>query len=211
MFRFIHLMPIALAAGCSYNAPAKVSPSFNVYSNYGEKIPGRYALYVDNDKMFGTFKVSGFACSAHNYPLDARSAFSVSVQKTLEQLFDSIEVVPTKLDRTGIGAGGFDGFILVEADDLDIDLKVIPNFFTATMEADAEIVANYSVDGANGRVVGGSVEGDEDYTTDSGAACEGGAQAIGGAVEEAMKDLSKQLGERLSNAPRLREQTAPSS
>lgn len=130
--------------------------------------------------MAGTFKVSGYACSAHDYPVDARNAFGVSVERTLENLVEELEIVANPLNRTAIQAGEFSGMISVKADALEIDLTVIPGFCSAKMRGDA------------------------DYVSEAGAGCSGGAVAIGKAVEEAMKEALERLGERLSNAPRLR-------
>jgi len=48
------------------------------YSNYDEKLPLEIALYVDAEDMAQRVKVSGYACLAHVYPLDARQAFVTS-------------------------------------------------------------------------------------------------------------------------------------
>ena len=119
-------------------------------------------------------------------------------------MFESIESTPKALNRSELLAAGFDGMIAVEADDMDIDLDVIPGFWSAKLDAEAELTLNHSVDGLEGRLIGGSVEGDDDKKALAGFACEGGANAIGGAVEGPMKDATKRLAERLSNAPRLR-------
>lgn len=154
--------------------------------------------------MAGDFKVSGFACAAHTYPVDARSAFIGSVQHTLGNIVEAVEIVPRPLDQVTIQARGLTGMVLVEAQDLDIDLTVIPGFWSAEMEADAEVTISLVVDGPSGRLLGTHVEGDDDYKANAGGACEGGAIAIGKAVEEAMKEALERLGEKLSNSPRLR-------
>ena len=107
----ISLMIVAIVgmAGCSYKAMTDISPATNIYSNYSDLIAGRWALHVDADDMEGKFKVSGFACSAHTYPVDARNAFSVSVERTLQNVVEEVEVVSSPLDRVAIDARGFKG------------------------------------------------------------------------------------------------------
>ena len=197
-------LAVVVLSGCTYKATTNINPATSIYSNYSDKVPGKYALYVDSEKMADTFKVSGYACSAHKYPVDARHAFSVSVERTLENIVEGLEVVPVPIDREGLRAREFTGMILVEARDLEIDLIVIPGFWTAEMKADAEITASIQVDGPDGRLLGTSVEGEDDYTTDAGAGCSGGGVAIGKAIEKAIKETLERLGERLSNAPKLR-------
>lgn len=204
MIKYISCVSLSLATACTYSANTEIAPSYNVYSNYNDRVPGRYALYVETERMTSEVTVSGLNCSAYTYTVDANSPFAVSVSKTLAQLFEEIEMVTEPLNRNDLAAQGFDALVFVSVDDMDVDLKVIPGFWSAKMEADAEIVANYRVDGPTGRLLGGSVEGDDEFEADAGAACEGGGDAVGGAVEAAMKDLTRQLGERLSNSTRLR-------
>lgn len=196
---------VLVASGCSYTVPTDISPATNIYSNYSDKVSGRFALYVDADEMAGEFKVSGYACSAHTYPVDARSAFIGSVQNTMENVVEEVEIVPRPLDATTMQTRNLNGMILVEVQDLDIDLTVIPGFWSSEMEADAEITVSLVVDAPSGRMLGARVEGDDDYKVEAGGACEGGAIAIGKAVEEAMKEALERLGEKLSNSPRIRD------
>ena len=198
------IVSILAMSGCSYTVPTDISPATNIYSNYSDKVPGRFALYVDAEEMAGDFKVSGYACSAHTYPVDARSAFIGSVQSTMENIVEEVEIVPRPMDSSTMLSRDLKGMILVEVQDLDIDLIVLPGFWSASMEADAEVTVSLVVDGPSGRLLGTHVEGDDDHKAESGGACEGGAVAIGKAVEEAMKEALERLGEKLSNSPRIR-------
>lgn len=190
---------------CSYNAPVDISPSYNVYSNYDEKLPLSIALLVDAEKMLEDVKVSGFTCSAHSYPVDARASFSSSVRRTFENLVNSVDVVDNPLTTASLSARNLDAMVKVEVSDLDVDLITIPGFFGGQMEADAEISARIVADTRNGRVLGSSVEGSEDARVDAGMACDGGAQAVGKAVEAAIKETVERLGERLANSTKLRD------
>jgi len=199
--------PVAAVAlgACTYQATAPISPAFDVYSNYPDKLPGNYLLYVDSDAFKGVYKVQGFVCSAHSFPLDARGSFGVSVLKTFENLIEEVRMVDTPFDRSQLAQGGHEAQILVKAENLVVKLRVIPGFWSNTMEADVEMTASMSVDTVDGRVLGTTMAADEDEDADAGSACEGGAQAISGAASRAIKELVRGLGERLSNSPRLRE------
>lgn len=129
MFRYtVAFSGIMLISACSYNVTTDVNPATNIYSNYIDKIPGRFALYIDADEMIEDFKVSGYFCSAHTYPVDARSAFISSAENTIKNIIESIEIVPRPLDRITMQARAIKGMIVIEVADLDIDLKVIPGF-----------------------------------------------------------------------------------
>ncbi|GIX12351.1 MAG: hypothetical protein KatS3mg118_0310 [Paracoccaceae bacterium] len=194
----------AMAGGCSYNAPTSVAPATNIYSSYDDRVPGRFALVVDADRMAQVVSPGGYACSAHRFPVDARQAFRTSVLRTFENIAQSVEPVERALSREQLAAAGYDGLIRVTVEDLDVDVAVIPGFWTAEIEADAELTMSLAVEGPDGRRLGTTVEGRDDHRADAGAACEGGAQAIGRAVEKAMKEALERAGERFTNAPRLR-------
>ena len=94
--------------------------------------------------------------------------------------------------------------VRVEARDLKVDLAVISGFWTSEMMADTELTVSVVVYGADGRLMGTTVEGDGGHRAQTGWACEGGATATGKAIEAAMKETLERLGESLSDSPRLR-------
>jgi hypothetical protein len=191
--------------GCAHNAPVNIAPSYDVYSNYDEKLKGDYALYVDSSEMVKVVKAKGVACSAHTFPVDAEKAFAVSVMKTVENLVESVEMVDQPLDREDLVARGLRAQLVVKVKDMDADLVVIPGFWTSQIEADVEITASVEANNYEGRILGSTIEGDGDATADSGAFCDGGTKAIGEATAAAMKETMERLGERLANARKMRE------
>lgn len=199
---------VSLVTGCTYNSTAPVSASYDVYSNYGEKVSGRYALYVDGDEFSGDFKPQGYNCSFHTFSQDASSPFEQSVLKTFENLVEYIEPVDNPLSGNDLTMRGLDGQIVVEAEDMDVRIKVIPGFWSSDIEADVDLAANMTVDSLNGRLLGTAVSGDGDAMTGAGSACGGGADAMALATSDALEELMQRLGERLSNSPRVREQAA---
>lgn len=192
-------------SACTYNASAPVSPAYDVYSNYDDKLSGQYALYVDSEELAGEYSVEGYACSAHNYSQDATGAFQQSVTKTFQNLVENLELVDQPLSARDLEARGYTGMIIVEAEDIDVRINVIPGFWTSDMSADVELAASLRVDGREGRLLGTTVSGDDDAKAGAGAGCEGGAKALSEATSRALEDLMQRLGERLSNSRRLRE------
>ena len=49
-------------------------------SSYDRKLPGDFVVDVDDSKMAGTYKVAGLVRGASSYVMDARSAFTQSVE-----------------------------------------------------------------------------------------------------------------------------------
>lgn len=196
---------VLFLGGCSYQASAPVSPAYDVYSNYPDKIPGRFALHVDADDLNGEARVRGLSCSAHTYTVEGESAFVQSTLRTIENLVRSVQLVDDPLDRANMLAGGYDGMVMVNVEDFDASVQVIPGFWTSTMEADVDLAAGVTVDGTDGRLMGTTVSASEDAESASGGSCGIGAEAASEATGAAIEELMGRLGERLTNSQRVRD------
>ena len=191
-------------SGCAYQVPTNIKPSYNVYSSFDEKIPGRAAVYVQSEKGSNIVKVTGLACSAHNFPVEANNDIATAVIETLKNLIEEVEKVERPLTSSQLEGTGSKAMVLVTLEDMDIELIVIPGFWSATMKSEAEIVLGVKVDTKDGRKVGSMVTGRGEKIAEAGGACEGGAIAISGALEEALKSALSSMGEVISNSERLR-------
>ena len=207
-FAFLAVVTTAFVSGCAYQAPTNVSPSYKAYNNYGSKVPASVAVFVEVEKMKKVVNMTGFACSAHSFPVDARNAMKTSIIKTVENVVENVVEIPAPISVADLKARNLDAVLIARVDDYDVDLTVIPGFWTATMDGDAEIVIDLAVEGTDGRLTGGSVIGRDDFKTDSGVACAGGATAVGKSTEKAMERVLTQLGERVANSQRLRDAVA---
>jgi hypothetical protein len=197
---------LSLSVGCAYNAPIDIAPSYNVYSNYDDKMSGKFALTVDASEMTKEIKPDGLGCSAHTFPVDGASAFETSVLKTFENLVEEVVLVDNPLNQASIESQGYRAQLVVKVRDLDVDLKIIQGFWTSEIEADVEITASVeAINGIQGKVLGATIEGDADGKAPAGGFCSGGGEAIGIAMQDAMKETMERLGERLTNARRMRE------
>lgn len=195
---------LALTTGCAYQVPTKVKPSYSVYTAYDEKLPGRAAVYVDASEARQRVKVSGFSCSAHNFPVDATSEIETAVVRTIGNLMEGVEKVDRPLTRDQLASYGVDAMIIVKVEDMDIDLVVVPGFWQSEMESEADLALGVKVDTRSGRKVGAMVSGNGEERAGAGGACEGGAVAISKALEEALSDAFAELGEEIANSDRLR-------
>jgi len=205
MYRVLTIAAVGLMlVACAYQAPVGVSPNLNVYSSYGDKLPGTFALFVSSDGFVQDVKPTGLSCSYHHFPLDVQAQFKESVVKTVQQLVENVEVVDQPLSGSELAASGKRGMIVVRADTMVARIQFIPGFWTATGDANVDLSANMTVDTQGGRLLGTTAEGTGNATGEAGQLCGGGANVIGQATEKAMKQLLGQLGERLSNSPRLR-------
>lgn len=204
-FRSVLAIAAAVAlSGCQYKAEPIAVATYNVYSSYDSKLPGRYLLYVDGAKLDEPVKPSDFNCSAHTFPLKLSSSFAGSLQKTLGNLVTEIQLVDHPLSHDEIKAAGARGMIIVKGEELNARLRVVPGFWSASIETEVEIAASITVDGLGGRLLGTTVSGDGKAQGDAGFACQGGAKSLTNSAEEAMKEVLGRLGEALTNSERVR-------
>lgn len=193
-----------MLAGCQHEAKPLSVASYNVYSSYSDKLPGRYLLYVEGGKLNKDIKPSDFNCAAWTYPLKLADGFSGSVAKTFANLVTELEQVSTPPTADQLKAKGARGLIIVRGEDVNGRLRVVPGFWQAGMETDVEISASIIVDGPKGRLLGTTVSGDGSAQTGAGAFCEGGANSLVKSAEDAMKETVGRLGESLVNSERVR-------
>lgn len=195
--------------GCAYQAPVSVSAAYDVYSSYEERVPGRWAIFVDgSDFKDSDVKPSSYQCSAHTYPIDSADAFEKSTVKTFANLVESIERVNSPIPAAQLEQAGFDGQIIIKGQDMDVDLIFIPGFWTMRAEAEVDYEASLSAFMSSGKVLGTTVSAEGEEKGDGGTACDGGADAIGKAAEDGIKRVLRQLGERFSSSSRIREAMA---
>lgn len=204
MKSIVAALAVLTLAGCQYKAEPLSVAAYNVYSSYGEKLPGKYLLYVDAATLNKSIKPSDLNCAAHTYPLDLRSGFSGSVRKTFETLVSELETVDHPVDRAELAARNARGMIIVKGEELDGRLRVVPGLWVAGMETEVQMAASIVVDGRNGRLLGSTVGGDGNAQGDAGGFCEGGAKALTTSAEKAMKQVVGRLGEALTNSERVR-------
>ena len=210
MLRSISAAVIAaiFLSACTYEVKTTAAPALNVYSSYGEKLAGKYALLVHSDIMTKEVEPSSDNCGPHDYPIDARAAFKQSAIQTVTQLVETVEPVETALTATDLAAGGYKGQIIVKAEEYDPRLTFIPGFWVAHASSTVDISASLLVDGPEGRLLG--TKASESRTVESDASgCGSGTDALAKANSKAMAAVLDRLAERFSNEPRLRTAALP--
>jgi hypothetical protein len=194
-----------LLGACSYPVQPSVSPALNVYTSYADKLPGHYILVVEASSWGKVVKPSSYQCSAHSFPMDVNAVFKESVTRTVEQLVESVEVASVPPTRETMSNKKIAGVILVKADTFEPKLTFIPGFWSATASAAMDVSAALTVDGPQGRLLGTSAGASRSADGDAGEGCGDGAKVLADATSKALRDLMERLGERIGNAPKLRE------
>lgn len=204
--RLSSLSVFLLFGACSYSAPVEMSASYNVKSSYEEKVPGNWAIWIDSSEFVdNNVTAKTQICSAHSFPIDARAVFEKSAVNTFANITENIERVNNPIPGDALKAQGFDGQIVIEGQDMDVDLIFLPGFWSAKTEAEVEFEASLTATVGSTKVVGTTVSADGEYNSDAGSACDGGAAAIGEAAGEGMQKILNRLGEAFASSTRLRD------
>lgn len=144
---YVALLGAIILAGCAYKADPIAAPSYNVVTSFSDKIPGKWFLAVEAAPLNQTIKPSGYACSAHTFPLELSDAFRTSVAQTLRNVFEQIEEIPTPIPGDQAPRRGARGIVVVRGEEVRGRLDVRPGFLQANMKTDVVIVASTYVDG----------------------------------------------------------------
>jgi hypothetical protein len=99
---------------------------------------------------------------------------------------------------------GARGVISIRGDSLQAVLRVAPGFWTANIVTDVTITAAVTVDGKGGCLFGKTLEGRGHADTPAGVFCDGGAESLRLAADQAQHDLVRHIGEEIGNADRIR-------
>lgn len=197
--------------GCTYRAETTSAPQLDVYSNYSQKVPGRWAIYVDVDSLNKEVHSQDYTCAAHVYPLDVRSAFRESAIGTFQNLVQNLEVLNHATSSQDLVQRGFAGIIYIRGEDMRARLTYDPGFWTVKADARVELDVGLIVDGPAGRLVGTRGSGRGEAITDAGYFCGKTTNALTQSSEAAMKDVLGVLGERFTNSPQVRQPTKTAS
>lgn len=99
--------------------------------------------------------------------------------------------------------------ILLEVEDLDTAMVVIPGTWDVDVLAGAKISVNMSVEGTEKRLLGGYAQGADESQVEIGRYCAKSEIAVGKAIEGAIEKVLKRLTGMLSNATEILKQESP--
>ena len=118
-----------LVAGCTWNAlyvKPSVAPVQVALTEFKKPYPGKYLLLVSGKGIDQKVLVGGLVCTAHDFFVEIERNFEQSVQKTLANVVEEIEVVPAAVTKKQIRAAKARALITVKAESLTAGLLVSP-------------------------------------------------------------------------------------
>jgi hypothetical protein len=196
----------AIASGCAYNVQPTTARAVNIYSSYENKIPGKYAIVLDESlrSVNRDVRPATYVCSAHSFPIALGDTLVISVKRTLDAVFEDALERPSMPSAEAMKRDGLSGAILVKLDDFAPRLSCQMGFWTGHCTASTDIAFGVNVRGPGGGLVSTGVAGSKTVDGDSGAACEAGANVLSESISRATRDALERMAERLANAQKLR-------
>jgi hypothetical protein len=192
---------------CAYNVQPVSTKAVNLYSAYEDKIPGNYALIIDNSVRNVNREIApvSYVCSAHRYPITVGDSLAISVKQTLESVFEHVTEQSTLPSNESLSKLGLNGTILVKLDDFSPRILCTQGFFQGTCTASTDLSFGVTVRALDKTLLATAASGSKTADGGAGGACGGGAEVIADSSTRATRDALERLAERLSNSPRLRE------
>ncbi len=141
------------SSGCAYQANTDLAPARNVVTSYNKKIPGKWSLLVEADRLNTTVRSEDIKCSAHTFPVNFTTGFPASVRETLPNVVTQVEEVELGAEHSPASLKTR-GLIQVRGDNLQARLKIVPGFWSANVVVDVDMTVAVTVDNGSGRVFG---------------------------------------------------------
>ena len=202
---------VLFLGGCSYAVKPVSMPAVNTYSSYDEKIPGTWVVVIDEDmkNISREIRTTSYVCSAHKFSINIGDAIATSVKRTMRIIFENTvdrTNIPTKEELKALGANGS---ILIKLDTFEPRVRcsrfLVCVVYGISWYRSADIEFGVIVRGENRKLLTTSVDGSAVVGGDGGVACEGAANVLAEAISKSVKKALERIGERLSNSPRLRQ------
>ncbi len=197
----LSLIGALVVAACTYQTPVSFAPDFKVGASPQHRIEGRYVLVIDPGvEPARRIHGSGLLCSAHSFNVDISSITHDLVVQTLAQVFEEIWIVPAPSTRQKMREQNVDGVITFRVERFAPWLTFRDDTASSAL---TNLDVSVAVDGVSGPVFATSVM--TARRGESGASCEGAADAVARSVEFAIQDALTQLVDQLVNSEELRQ------
>jgi len=210
--RFVLLAAIAgvTVAGCAEDVPVVRESDIEITGAYAARVPGKWALYIDNSNLAKEHDEDETFCPTYTWTVALDKPMRQTIASAFGRLADGVVVVDQMPTAQSLRASGLAGVISIRGDDFRIGATTENDLISSTAIATAEIEARIDVAGAHGELVAEQATGSGRGVSDSGIICENNGDAIGTAVQGAMRDVVRRLGVQFASAPQLRGLPNPS-
>ena len=185
-FSSFSIVLISLISGCAYTVqPASTKP-INIYSSYESKVPGQFAIVLDNSisNVNREVKPASFVCGGHTYPIVLGDSIAVSVRHTLDMVFEKTIEQSTIPSNETMAKLGLRGVVLIKMDDFSPRLFCSEGIWAGTCSGTTDISFGINIRSANRTLLSTAVSGSKTFEGDS-PGCGGGANVLAESITRA--------------------------
>jgi hypothetical protein len=200
------LFAVTGLAACSHVVAPRTAAAVDIYTPYGEQIPGKWVLVIDDSAREAgrSVSTSSLECSAHNYPMNVGSSVTTSVQSTIDAIFEDVETRVSMPTGDQIVQEGLTGAIGVRLDTLQPRVSCQSRLWLNACTARIDVSFGATVRGPNGQLFGGSAGSSKVVDGSSGGMCGKISDLLAQSFQNAEKEALERLAEKLSNSGRIR-------
>ncbi len=199
----LSLILVCLAfIGCSHKVSIEPAVSPLAFQIVDHKVEGNVAIFIHPElaNLHTVIKPHSRTCSTAKFPIDAGQSIKSSLVKTAQGIFENIRAVDSVPQDHD-----FDGILVAELLDFDVDLKFNERLWNDTAESWVEMNIKLTFYDSSLKPVWYTVVG---YTkkefSDAGGSCGGGAEAISGGIEQCLKNISIQMTEKIADSRKIK-------
>jgi hypothetical protein len=199
---------LLLAAGCTHQIQTTIAPDTSFYRESAEKIPGRYAIFIQSGTWGGKASVSTWQCGAHSYAFNSNYTFQQAVMGTLQRALAQPVRVQSPIAQGDLAKDGYAAQIAVHTAGFKPQIAFQAGFMTAKAVASVDATVQVVGVAPDAKLFQWSLQGSGQGVGPDSGFCGGGDQALSQAMNAAAHQIMDRLGERIANSEKLREAAA---
>ena len=204
-FSFIVLA--SLISGCAYRVQLPPIKAINANSLQESKIPGRFAVVIDDSirKVNREVKPISFVCHSSTYNIAFADSLTTVVKDTFDSIFEQTVEMSTMPSDEEMTKLNLRGAVLLKMGNFSPKLTCSWAFYFAPCSGITDISLVANIRGLNGSLFETTVTGSKTFDGSAGHHCAGGADALAVSIAGATEDVLKNMAKRISNLPMLRQ------
>ena len=204
--------PIALAAlaaaisGCAYPVAVPPVSSFNIYSGHDSKVAGHYGLVLDQSTrgLSRVLRPASQSCALHTFPVTVGDNIAVSIKAAMSDVFGSVVDLSTVPTAETMQQQRMKGVIVVRLEEFRPRIACSSSGFAPYCTASTDVGIGAVIRGPEGPIFGSTAHGSRSVDGEAGSECQDAGALITDSITRAVRDSLERVGERMANAPRLR-------
>lgn len=195
--------------GCTYTVVAPTATTVEIHTSYDEKIPGNWAIIVDESSTnFETeVDVDGSGCLAYSFIFNPGESVRLSSIDAFQKVFEHTTQMKRVPSHEEMKRGNLIGNAVVELEGFDSEIVCRTKLVSVKCTVEVEIEFDIVVQGIDGKLLGATVDSRKIVRDGDGIGltCEGISELYSKAYSLALGDSLEEMAEEISNSIRIRD------